>query len=446
MLGLRNQERFVFGAFAISILFLCYVADRGQFGHLLLGYSLAFYAYYHWIEKRRFRKVKSILTQAVIIRVLILVALPLFSDDYYRFIWDGLLQCQGLNPYAHLPSEIAEVSPYMAGLVAQMNSPDYYSIYPPVLQWLWHGISMLVGESTLAQVMLMRTVIILADIGIVLIGARILKSLNQWEGSVALYALNPLVIVELTGNLHFEGVMIFFTLLGLYLLIRMKEESKLGLLPVAALALSIAVLSKVVLILSLPAMWRRWGWWRTLLIGACTLSIIAVLSSFFFDMELLRNMGQSFDLYFRNFEFNASLFNLTEYVASHWIPHYTLETIGPWITGVMVLLIIVVSLFRKTENYTRYFETLLFVLSIHLLFASTVHPWYIVNLIAIAMFTRYRYPIVWSYAALLSYFMYSNNLIEVWWIIAIEYVLVVSYAVWEIKQATAERKSKLLLN
>jgi len=445
MFGFRSQERFVFGAFAISILFLCYVADRGQFGHLILGYSLAFYAYYHWIEKRRFRKVKSILTQAIIIRLLLLFALPLLSDDYYRFIWDGLLQCSGINPFAHLPTEISDTSPYMAGLLDKMNSPEYYSIYPPVLQWLWHGVSVLVGENTLAQVMLMRTVIILADVGVIVLGASILRTMKMWQGNVALYALNPLVIVELTGNLHFEGLMIFFSLLAIYLFIRMKATASLILLPAGALALALGVLSKVVFVLSLPAMWRRWGWWRTLLIAVSTLSFVLFLSSFFFDMKLLSNIAQSFDLYFRNFEFNSSLFNLTEYIASHWITHYTVQTIGPWITGLMVLLIISVSLFRRADSYTRFFETLLLVLSIHLLFASTVHPWYIINLVSVAMFTRYRYPMVWSFAAVLSYFMYSNDFIEVWWIITVEYLLVVLYAIWEIYQANVERKSLSVL-
>jgi hypothetical protein len=432
MLGFRSQERFVFGAFAISILFLCYVADRGQFAHLILGYSLAFYAYYHWIEKRRFRKVKSILTQAIIIRLLILFALPLLSDDYYRFIWDGLIQCQGINPFAYLPSEISDPSPYMNGLLENMNSPDYYSIYPPVLQWLWYGVSALVGENTMAQVMLMRAVIILADIGVIVVGTRILRAMKMWEGNVALYALNPIVIVELTGNLHFEGLMIFFSLLAIYLFIRMKESADLLLLPAGALALAIGVMSKLVFVLSLPAMWRKWGWWRTLLAGAITLGMTAWLSSYFFDKELIQNVGQSFDLYFRNFEFNASVFNLIEFIASNYIPHYTVQVIGPWVTGAMVLVICLIAVFRKADTYPRFFETLLFILSVHLLFASTVHPWYVVNLLAIAMFTRYRYPVVWSFAAVFSYFMYSNGSIEVWWIIAIEYTIVISYAVWEI--------------
>ncbi len=430
--GFRSQERWIFGAFAISILFLSYVADRARFEHVILGYSVAFYAYYHWIDRRRFRKVKHIMTQAVIIRLLLLFALPLLSDDYHRFIWDGLIQVHGTGPYAFLPSEFPDPSPYMSGLLKKMNSPDYYSIYPPALQWIWHGVSALVGENTLAQVMLMRFLIILADVGIILIGARIMKDLKIWQGNIALYALNPLVIVELTGNLHFEGLMIFCTLLAIHIFIIAREKVKTWLMPVGGMVLALGVLSKIIFVLTLPSMLRRWGLWRTALASFSTVLFVSLFSSFLLDLETLQNIGQSFDLYFRNFEFNASLFNLTEFVASHWYPHYTVSIIGPWITGVMVLCILSISFFRKAESYNRFFESLLFILSIHLLFSSTVHPWYIVNLIAIAMFSRYRYPMIWSFVAMLSYFMYSNDLVEVWWIIAIEYLIVMGYAIWEI--------------
>lgn len=431
MFGFRSQHRWVFAAFAVSILFLCYVVDRTDFGQVALGYSLAFYGYYFWMEKDHFRNLREILTYAVIMRLLLIASTPLLSDDYFRFIWDGLVQCQGINPFNTIPNELQGISPYMEQIRSSMNSPVYYSVYPPVMQWLFHGISLLVGESTIGQVISMRLLLILSDIGVIWLGAKILKMLGRSVREVALYALNPLVIVELTGNLHFEGMMLCFTLLGVYFLMLMLRDKKYSLVLAGALGIALGVLTKMVLLLSIPAMWRRWGALRTMLIGSLSLVFIGIGFSFFIDQTLLSNLGQSLDLYFRNFEFNSSVFTMVREVSTHWIPHYTVELVGPYITLAMVLGILLLAFFRKAQDFESYFETLLFILSIHLLFASTVHPWYIVNLVGVAMFTRYRYPMIWSFAALLSYFMYSNDLVEVWWITSVEYVAVLAYFLWE---------------
>jgi uncharacterized membrane protein len=62
---------------------------------------------------------------------------------------------------------------------------------------------------------------------------------------VFIYALNPLVIIELTGNLHFEAVMIFFTLLSVWLLVTNKWI-------LASLALTLAISAKLLPIIFLP--------------------------------------------------------------------------------------------------------------------------------------------------------------------------------------------------
>ena len=38
------------------------------------------------------------------------------------------------------------------------------------------------------------------------------------EHQIFWYILNPFVIIEMTGNLHFESVMVFFLVLSIYLL------------------------------------------------------------------------------------------------------------------------------------------------------------------------------------------------------------------------------------
>ena len=66
--------------------------------------------------------------------------------------------------------------------------------------------------------------------------------------------------------------------------------------------------------------------------------------------------------------------------------------------------------------------------------ATTVHPWYLTNLLVIAIFTTFRYPIVWSYLIFLSYATYQTNLYqENLWLVAIEYLIVLVVMIYEIK-------------
>jgi hypothetical protein len=63
-----------------------------------------------------------------------------------------------------------------------------------------------------------------------------------------------------------------------------------------------------------------------------------------------------------------------------------------------------------------------------------MHPWYLATLIILSVFTKYRFPIVWSVVIILSYQAYANipwkeNL----WFVAIEYIIVFIYLIFELK-------------
>jgi hypothetical protein len=57
-----------------------------------------------------------------------------------------------------------------------------------------------------------------------------LYGVNAWHAVI--YVLNPLVILEEMGNLHAEGIMVFF--LGLFL-IALKKQPKLAFPPLLLL-------------------------------------------------------------------------------------------------------------------------------------------------------------------------------------------------------------------
>ncbi|MEX0359534.1 MAG: mannosyltransferase, partial [Allomuricauda sp.] len=51
----------------------------------------------------------------------------------------------------------------------------------------------------------------------------------------------------------------------------------------------------------------------------------------------------------------------------------------------------------------------------------------------LAMFTKFRFAMLWSFLVVLSYFAYSNvDFDENLWLLAFEYLLVIGYMIYEI--------------
>jgi hypothetical protein len=107
----------------------------------------------------------------------------------------------------------------------------------------------------------------------------------------------------------------------------------------------------------------------------------------------------------------------------------------------VIAVILILTFFRKNISIKQLITAMLFGISIYFLFATTVHPWYICTPLLLSVFTRYKFPIVWSAVTILSYSAYGlHNFSENLWLVALEYTIIIGYAVWEIFQGRAEPK------
>ncbi|OWY20221.1 hypothetical protein C7N43_25615 [Sphingobacteriales bacterium UPWRP_1] len=356
-------------------------------------------------------------------RALLLFSLPNLSDDFYRFMWDGRLLLHGINPFAALPIDyvnqtLAAPPGIDCALYEQLNSPLYYTVYPPVCQVVFYLAALLFPASTGGAVAVMKSCLLLFETGTLLLMPQLLKNLRLPEKRTLLYALNPLAIAEISGNLHFEGALIFFLLAWVYCLSVCNKPVESGLF------WGLAVCSKLLPLLFLLFLPRRIGFKKTAWFAMLATLVIAACFLPFFEPQTAVALFSSTRLYFGRFEFNAGIYYLLRAMGYVFTGYNTIQTTGKLLAAVTFAAIVALAFSEKKVSAKTLPKTLLFALFLYFALSTTVHPWYLTTLVALCVFTPYRFAIVWSGVALLSYAAYHTTAYtENLWLIAIEYVL-----------------------
>ena len=377
---------------------------------------------------------KQVLVIALLFRFVLLFSTPSLSDDYYRFIWDGELISNGNNPYEFKPVEQEFYSPKEAVTLKdraydEMNSKEYYSVYPPVSQVLFGLVGYTSGSNSYQFIVLLRLLLIAFDIGVIVILAKLLRWFSKKRELVVIYALNPLVITELTGNLHFEGVTLFFVLAAMWFLIQKRTVQ-------AGFFYALAICTKLIPILFLPLFIFRVKW-KQLFVFYGVIGFFTLLLFFpFMGVNLLETFGSSIGLYFKTFEFNGSLYNVLREIGFQIYGYNQIHNIGK-IGQIIVLfsafLILIKS--RGNRDLKSIFNYIVWLLLIYYAFASIVHPWYIIYLLTLSIFTNLRFPLVWSFLVVVSYYAYRDVGIvnESYWLIGFEYAVLLGAIVWDFR-------------
>lgn len=404
-----------------------YELHRSDFPTLLSLYAVIFFCFLGIVNQNK-SNLKFLLTIAILFRVLLLFATPNLSNDFYRFIWDGRMIFEGLNPYLFLPETDPSILVEGKELYDGMGSMNgsHYTCYPPFNQFTFLIPALLFSKNLLGSTIVMRLLIIAADIGTFYYGKKLLEHFKLPVHKIFFYFLNPFIILELTGNLHFEGVMLFFLAASLYYLFKSKWI-------LSAVLFSISVSVKLIPILFLPVLLKKLGFKKS--IGFY--SIVGTLNLLFFipfmSQELIDNFMSSIHLYFQNFEFNASIYYIIREIGFQIKGYNIIQTVGRITPIIISVFVLSISLIRKNKISSIFFESLLFSIVIYYSLASIVHPWYIAIPLFFSLFTRYKFPLVWSFSIILSYSAYINSSYqENLTLVFIEYTLVYGYLFFEL--------------
>lgn len=423
--------------------------ERSDFIKFITLYAGLFFCFYKIVQtgKSDFMLLAGL---AVLMRLVFLPVIPNLSQDFYRFIWDGRLLVQGINPYlttpeSHILAQNFDIVAQSQELYAGMGSLNgsHYTNYPPLNQLLFAIAGLFAGKSIVGSAIIFRIIMLLADIGIIILGKKLLQKLGLPIHHIFWYALNPFIIIEMTGNLHFEGVMLFFVLGSMYALVTKRWIW-------SAVLLACSVSLKLIPLLFLPLFLQyflsnagatKWFHLREnatripRLVMYYVIVLATVLLSFlpFLSGDFAENFGASIALWFQNFEFNASVYYIIRWIGFQTIGWNIIADVGKILPLIVIGVLLLLTFLRKNATAQQLITVMLLGISFYFLLSTTVHPWYAATPLLLCVFTKYRFPLVWSFTIMLSYSAYGvGGFNENLWLVALEYVTVIGFFIWEI--------------
>lgn len=384
---------------------------------MILGFVLCIWTYF-CLPVRTGQAIWTVLGFALLFRVTFLFAPPYQSEDVYRYLWDARIAATGISPYAYPPDSPQLEKIRDDQIYPMINSKPYITAYPPLSQVLFRFSYSLFGPNVTA----MKAVFCLLEFMTVLIAWRLLALWKQGLQPLLLIAWHPFFIFEFSSSGHSDSASMFLIVLSIYLLSKSRKAW-------AMVSYSGAVLAKLHPALWFPLFIRRTGW-KPAIAGLIT-GLAGLL--LYFNLDSLHGYLESLGLYFRLFEFNASIHYLIRFIGRVAFHGFWDKLIGPYLGAVLFLVAALIFWKFPIRNARDILHAGFWLMTADLCLATTVHPWYLSwAALALPLFP-YAFMTWWTGACFLSYMAYSYNPpFEPAWVLLLEYIPVYALMCWEI--------------
>lgn len=401
----RQQNYWLNLAFVLSAaltIYIGYFVPRESTIELIGAYTIFFISILIILRKLEAGEESLAYYWGMLLRVLLIASVPKLSDDIYRFIWDGRLLTALEDPYKHLPAYFLDknIEGIDQALFDKLNSQGYFSIYPPLNQVIFFIGALFSPNSIIWSTVVIRITLLLFEMGNLRLIQKLLSHYKLPQKYGLIYALNPLVILELSGNLHFEAIVIFFLLQALWY----YEQDKLH---KSAIFFGLSVATKFIPLILLPLLIQKIGLKKTAIYGGIVITTLAISFLPMINTAHVWAIWDSMELYFQKFEFNGSIYYLARWYGFETEGHNIIAKSGKWMMYATFVSIMIYSLLAKKK--TDWSRQMVWVWLLYLLFATTVHPWYVIPLLLVSVFSNIRFPLLWSYLIFLTYINYSGG-------------------------------------
>ena len=332
----------------------------------------------------------TVLVFSLIFRLTLLPATP--SDDVYRYLWEGKLQLNWLNPYS-LPPESSTLEGLRDNFFSGINHKHLTTIYPPLTLMVF-AMADYVSHSFIS----MKSAFLLFDVLTIFLIVRFLRVMEKDPINVLIYAWSPLILISFAARGHCDSLQIFLVILALYLFsIRRNLKS--------IVSIGLAAMSKFVFIIVAPFLIPR-GKLKYLAVLPLVIAILYLpyISAGKGLFSTLLHFGTQY-------HYNDS---------AHFLI-FCLSLGSPFISKIitsMIFVTVLLYLYKEHSN-TGYLETdqkkndvilkfAFMAIGTFLILAPTVHPWYLTWIVPFLCFNNNWAWLVLTGTVVFYYFMNHN--------------------------------------
>ncbi|HRI00442.1 MAG TPA: hypothetical protein PK006_05245 [Saprospiraceae bacterium] len=417
--------------FLISIYLLNFYSSKTEFSSII-GYGiLAFGSYYClFLSSLKLKyHFKSFVLLALIARFICFFSEPQWSEDAYRYYWDGLLSKHGKSPYSGTPNDILNElnTPEIQKTYLKLNSKEYPSIYPPAAQGIFF-LSASLSHSFIDFIIILKLLFLSIEALLLFFLYRFISSRSRDFTPLLLLFLNPLWIIEFYNNLHIDLLMISLLILSIIL----QFESKIY---TSALLFGLSIELKILSLLAFPFFILTQSKKQRIIF--CSILACILLGNIPFFYSHTQIYFSSVQLFFKQFQFNSFLYHPIIWKL-HNSALYSLESkVGLFLNLLFILFLLGLLYKYKNEakdiNIFLWYSSLAF--CVYFIFSSTVHPWYCLLPVSLAVMSGKNSLTLWPLFILLSYAHYSLFCAQnERFFINIEYIILFILLIYEIKK------------
>lgn len=411
-------------------------------GLLITGAAIHLYAIKSASSIRTTRPLITwIIFVGLAMRIIMIFSQPILEDDYHRYLWDGAVTANAVNPYAHAPATLLDPAPPSIDSIPlalrtlaqettardhlqQINHGQIRTIYPPITQSIFAFTHTLNPWSLQTW----RGVLLVFDLATLALIFALLKILRRPLAYAIVYWWCPLAVKEIFNSAHMDALVFPFVLGAILLAIRGRRLAATAL---ATLGLGV----KIWPIMLVPLLARSDLTKPRRLVAHVLIAALLIAPMAWWILSGRLGGDSALVIYAKSWANNSLLYQCqisiceTIFTAMHWPDRFL--HLPPRVLGGAIMLALLIGVTRHAWTApSQLINRVLLLVGALLLVSPTQFPWYFVWLLPLLSLRLYWPALLYTATLPLYYYSYQYP-----WVLWIEHAPPLVWMTWDLARS-----------